>query len=298
MAHDTPNSPNATSVHPGPVALKEASTVAAALGERPPETAGPLITDAHVRLAEKSLENLARVRRLALRVTDENDWTDVGGRPYLNSSGAMKVAALFGLSLTDTRVAELHQEFQGNKVVRYVARTTARFLGRELEIEGVASSDEQFFSKRDGRRLPLSEVNLNAVRKKAVTNAQNRAVKGILGLGGLTWAEVRSAGVKTGGVSSVAYAGRKSPAQKPSGKAFLKKVRVDLAAADGVSVERALREYSEVVGKDGKPRWARSVDEMSEAWVRKALEKAERVWLVLPGNGPRGGERKVASRSA
>ena len=117
MAHDTPNSPNATSRRPGPVALKEASAITATLGERPPETSGPLITDAHVRLAEKSLENLARVRRLALRVTDENDWTDVGGRPYLNSSGAMKVAALFGLTPIPA-CSNFHRTVAGVSTVR------------------------------------------------------------------------------------------------------------------------------------------------------------------------------------
>ena len=55
-----------------------------------------------------------------------------------------------------------------------------------IEVEGAASSDESFFAKRDGRPIPLSEVNLNTVRKKSLTNAQRRAMKAILGLGELT----------------------------------------------------------------------------------------------------------------
>src|SRR3989442_9922312 len=97
------------------------------------EPALPLITEAHVAFAEKSVSNIQRIRSLALRVTSENDWTDVAGKPYLNHSGAMKVAALFGVSLTGMRVEESREKVGEKEVVRFVACTTAKFLGREVE---------------------------------------------------------------------------------------------------------------------------------------------------------------------
>jgi hypothetical protein len=253
----------------------------------------PLLTDERMAEAEKSVANVAKLRQLALSVTGPNDWVDVGGKPYLSNSGTMKVAALFGVSLTGMRVEAFRETIGEKEVVRYVARTTARFLGREVEVEGVGSSDESFFAKRDGAALPLSEVNLNAVRKKAVTNAQNRAVKAILGLGGLTWDAVRRAGVEKGRIPAVEYSQPKAgernerpaaraPAPRAPAKRRLKNMLVDVAAFESVPFERALRRYTEFRGEDGKPVYAESIDTMSEAWAAKALQRVEADWRAIP----------------
>ena len=149
---------------------------------------------------------LPQIRQVALRATDGADWIDVGGKPYLNATGALKVAAAFGVSLVGLQVTGQRDEHQGHAVVRFTAKVTARFLGREVEMEGAASSDDPFFGRRGGKLLPLSEVNLSSVRKKATTNAQARAVKAILGLVGITWAEVTAAGVRIKGVAAVTFA--------------------------------------------------------------------------------------------
>ncbi len=84
--------------------------------QRPPKkddgVSSPLITDEHFERAERSLENVLKIKRLAFRVTNKNDWNDVGGRPYLNESGCMKVGALFGVSLTGTEVKELRESYE------------------------------------------------------------------------------------------------------------------------------------------------------------------------------------------
>jgi hypothetical protein len=266
----------------------------------------PLLTDERMAEAEQTVANVAKLRRLALSVTNPNDWVDVGGKPYLSNSGTLKVAALFGVSLTGMRVEALRETIGEKEVVRYVARTTARFLGREVEVEGVASSDESFFAKRDGATLPLSEVNLNAVRKKAVTNAQNRAVKAILGLGGLTWEDVGEAGVAKEKVSSVEYAkSRAGQKRMASGggnaagagtpKTRLRNMLTDLTAFESVPLERVLRRYTEFRGQDGKAVFAESIDSMSDAWAARTLEKVEPDWrAVSMAFGP---ARQAAERS-
>jgi hypothetical protein len=257
------------------------------------------ITDTQVALAEKSVANIQRIRSLALRVTSENDWTDVSGKPYLNHSGAMKVAALFGVSLTGMRVEESREKIGDKQIIRYVARTTARFIGREVEVEGGASSDESFFAKKDGRTIPLSEVNLNTVRKKALTNAQSRAVKAILGLGGLTWKEVQGAGIGKHSLPSVDYSKKKvaensnQPTERDSRKIRLSNMLFDMASFEDVPFERVLRRYTEFRGDDGQARWAQSVDQMSDAWVARTLEQVERDWRSVPLNA--GSASKPAS---
>jgi hypothetical protein len=268
-----------------------------------PEPTLPFLTEREVALAEEAVPHFERIRRIALEVTRQDDWIDIGGRPHLNSSGAMKVAALFGVSLTGMRVDETHEKLDGKEVVRYAARLTARFLGREVETEGVASSDDAFFSRKNGKPVPLHEVNLNSVRKKAVTNAQVRAVKAILGLGGITWDEVRAAGVSRQKVAAVRHGvvrdsdrseaqprkqAPSAPAVAPpppssKAKARLKSMLHDIAAFEDVPFERVLRRYTEFVGSDGQSRSAESVEAMSESWAARSLEAAERDWRSVPG---------------
>ena len=265
----------------------------------------PFLTGREVALLEEAVPHFERIRQIALEVTRDDDWIDIGGRPHLNSSGAMKVAALFGVSLTDMRVDETREKLDGKEVVRYVARVTARFLGREVETEGVASSDDAFFARKNGKPVPLHEVNLNSVRKKAVTNAQVRAVKAILGLGGITWDEVRAVGVSRQKVAAVRHGaatqGTGTDAERkqapsativrssaPAGskaKSRLKGMLDDIAAFEDVPFERVLRRYTEFVGSDGQSRSAESVEAMSESWAARSLEAAERDWRSVPGEG-------------
>ncbi len=264
--------------------------------ERPPKkddgVSFPLITDEQFEQAERSLANVLKIKRLAFRVTNKNDWNDVGGRPYLNESGCMKVGALFGVSLTGTEVKELRESYEGQDVVRYVAKTTATFLGRQIELEGLSASSEPFFSRKNGQAIPLSEIDLNAVRKKAVTNAHNRAIKKILGLGGITWDEVRDAGVRKDDVSSVEY--KRPPARAEpqavqdsmtralAAKTRLQNMLTDLASFEKVPFGQVLRHYTTFQGKHGETRSAESVERMTEAWVSKTLERVEPDWRSIP----------------
>jgi len=140
------------------------------------------------------------------------------------------------------------------------------------------------------------------VRKKAVTNAQSRAVKAILGLGGLTWKEVRDAGVRKDGLASVNYTKPKSApngkqtTERDSQKIRLSNMIFDLASFEDVPFERVVRRYTEFRGDDGQVRWAQSVDQMSEAWVARTLERVERDWRSVPLNAG-SASKPVSARS-
>ena len=289
----TPSSPASSQEEPAPVPV-----VAETLNDPIPEVLC-MVTDAQVAQAERSLPNIIRIRQIALRVTNRDDWNDLAGRPYLNVSGCMKVAALFGVSLTGMRVRQLRETIDAEEVFRFVARATAEFAGRELEVEGVASSDERFFAQKNGQRLPLAEIDLNSVRKKAVTNAQCRAIKRILGLGTLTWEDVREAGVRKEDLVSVPY-GVASRGRKPSrtaphrpggarasvqAKTRLRNMLTEMAVFEDVPFERALRQHTSFEGRDGEKRSADSIEAMSDAWVERTLEKVEPLWRSLPTNG-------------
>ena len=48
--------------------------------------------------AEKRIDAINKIKQIALKVTNAKDWVDQGGRPYLQASGAEKIARLFGIS--------------------------------------------------------------------------------------------------------------------------------------------------------------------------------------------------------
>ncbi len=257
------------------------------------------VTDADLAAFEAALPNVVRLRRVALSATTRGDWTNVGGQPYLGTAGCMKIAAIFGVSLTGTRVKAVRDDAGGSDVIRYVARTTARFLGRRVEVEGVASSSESFFSRRRGKRLPLSEIDLSAVRKKAVTNAQIRAVKCILGLGGITWEEVRAAGVTKDGVAAVDFGRRgeqETPSARPPAGAVTKRqprrldparrrlynILLELGTHQQVRFDESLRHYSRRRGADGNSQYAERINDLDDAWLQETLERAEHDWREIP----------------
>ena len=273
------------------------------------------LTDAHLAVAEKAVANLSRLRTLALSVTGDLDWVDLSGHPYLTTSGSLKIAALFSVSFTDTRVEETREKLGEKEVVRFSVMLRARFMGRELDVVGGASSDESFFAKRDGKPVPLSEVNLNSVRKKAVTNAQSRAVKALLGLGGLTWEDLKAAGVQVKAMPKVDFGKtREARAAKPAtgaagatatapattppaptvqaaatppatskAKERLANMLLELATFEEEPFDSMLRRYTEFKGVDGQPHWAKSVEHMSDAWVSRIYERVEKDWASPKG---------------
>ena len=48
--------------------------------------------------AEKRIEAMNKIMNASLKMTTVNDWVLIGGIPYLQESGATKVARLFGIS--------------------------------------------------------------------------------------------------------------------------------------------------------------------------------------------------------
>ena len=59
-------------------------------------------TDNILYLAEQADKYIAAMNRImdaALKITCELDWVLIGGKPYLQESGATKVARLFGISI-------------------------------------------------------------------------------------------------------------------------------------------------------------------------------------------------------
>lgn len=132
--------------------------------------------------AEKIIAATNRIMEAALKITNEMDWVLIGGTPYLQESGASKVAQLFGISTQIIGNPTVEVDAEGYKTYTYKIRFMMK--DRFVECEGSRSMKEDFFAKQgkdaDGNQKPLKkpdEIDERDVKMAAYTNALNNGIK-------------------------------------------------------------------------------------------------------------------------
>lgn len=153
---------------------------------RPKETGVGILeanTDNILYLAEKAeryIEAMNRIMEAALKITNELDWILIGGKPYLQESGSMKVARLFGISIQLLGTPDVTCDDLGYKTFTY----TARFMlnNQYVECDGSRSMKDDFFAKQ-GKDKPLKkpdEIEERDVKRAAYTNCLNNGIKRLI----------------------------------------------------------------------------------------------------------------------
>lgn len=137
-------------------------------------------TDNILYLAEQAKKYIVAMNKImdaALKITNELDWCLIGGVPYLQESGATKVARLFGISiqLIGKPIAEVDP--QGYKTFTY----KARFMLKDqfIECEGSRSASEDFFAGKGKTKKP-DEIDERDVKMAAYTNCLNNGIKRLI----------------------------------------------------------------------------------------------------------------------
>lgn len=158
--------------------------------------------------AEKRLEALNKIKRVALKLTNRNDWVDESGRPYLQASGAEKVGRLFGVSW---QISEpIKEELEGGHF-SYTYKGKFYLGGASIEAIGTRSSKDGFFKKYkyagDERlELPASEIDRGDVKKSAYTNLLGNGITRLLGIRNLTYDDLKEyAGITQDQVTRVEF---------------------------------------------------------------------------------------------
>lgn len=139
--------------------------------------------------AEKFVVHQDKIRKLAIKVTNQGDWINQNGVPYLEWTGAAKIAGTFGVSYDQPMIAKDVLTDEDGDYTVFTVSGTVRCGARSMHEIGTSSSRDAFFAKSGGTRKPPKEIDLNNVKKKAMTNWLNRALKSLLGLS-YTWEEV------------------------------------------------------------------------------------------------------------
>jgi len=176
----------------------------------------PMIADetltAIAEQAEKRINAVIKIKQIVFKVTNSHDFVDQAGKPYLQGSGAEKVARLFGISW---RIDEpVFESLEGGHF-SYSYKGYFTLGGTTIEAIGARSSKDGFFKKygkeSNGERkeLPPSEIDKTDVKKAAYTNLIGNGITRLLGIRNLTWEELKEAGITKEKATTVDYGSSK-----------------------------------------------------------------------------------------
>lgn len=153
--------------------------------------------------ADKMITAMNKIMSAALKITSEHDWTLIGGKPYLQESGATKVARLFGISW-QIGEPKIECDADGYKTFTYKGRFEMR--GQFIECEGSRSMKDDFFGGKAGARKPIDEISERNVRQAAYTNCINNGIKRIIpGLRGIDAKTLEESGIDTGKIRGYTF---------------------------------------------------------------------------------------------
>lgn len=176
--------------------------------------------------AERRIDAVIKIKKVALKVTNARDWTSQNDNPYLQVSGSEKIANLFNISW---RIDEpLYEEEPGGHFT-WTYKGYFSLGGRTIEAVGTRSSKDAFFNKyeyvkvpgqKDERKLlPISAIDKGDVKKAAYTNLLGNGITRILGIRNLTWEDLKEfANITKEQVISIQYKKGGEPLREPQKK--------------------------------------------------------------------------------
>ena len=235
--------------------------------------------------AEKRIEAINKIKSIVFQVTNENDWVDQNGKPYLQASGCHKVANIFGISWRFIGEPKKVIEEDGN--YRYDIQLEVYTGTRSIEVVGTRSTKDSFFTTRykdkEKVTLPPSEVDAGDILKASITNTQANGISAILGIRNLTWDEIK--GIDKSKTGKVKYGKSEMSDEAKDLKAEIKKMLTEMAIASKTDFSKLLQLYTTFTGKDGKEVMGKSkLEDISEKAMPVTYGKVKTVYEEFKGN--------------
>jgi len=161
-----------------------------------------------IRAEERAVEFFRELPSILFKLTVEGDWSNQGGKPYLEGHAAVRLARRFQASM---KIMDQEQELLPEGYVRYGFLARVEGPGGDfVEAWGYRDSNDTFFSLRhetdssgrwikgsDGRwkmkKLDPDKVDTRNVKASAQTHAYHNAVTAWLGIGNPRWEDIATA---------------------------------------------------------------------------------------------------------
>jgi len=231
---------------------------------------------------EQNIEFFKKVRTLSLSLTNYKDWLFQEDSLYLMDSGAEKIAIAWGIHIkSETPKLEWHEDKKG-RYFQFVAhgQAVSKKLNRYVEDIGTCSQRDKFFGTVNGKLLPIEDVDMNMIRKKAVTNLYNRLIKRLAGLVNIETDELKAAGIDIGKITKVKFKSGKKKEERKLSKEALKKreklwnICLELVAGNEAEAFAKLTKFSSfTVGK--KTFKAEKLEDLkSDKWIDATYGRA------------------------
>jgi hypothetical protein len=254
-----------------------------------------------IKRAEKYLELMKRIRLNAIKLTSTMDWSNQGGKPYLEKSGCDKIASAFGMRISETTFEKEQITDDAGEYVLYTCSAHGAWNNVEASEVGTCSTRDDFFGKSGGKYKPLSEVDITDIKKKAFTNCMNRLVKRLLGLS-FSWEELKELSenaISQETVQKVEFnSGKKGGnTDAPETKKLREEIRkmvLEMCDGEDSAAKKYLVDHTTFKGRDGntvagKP----AVDALSEkqvTYLHKDVKREYDTWLktTYPDGQPGG----------
>jgi len=236
-----------------------------------------------VQRAENYIKFLDRIRKYSISMTNIYDWVDQQGVPYLTIFGCQKLAIGFGITIEDVQGRQETMSDSIGDIIEYVYEGFGSWNNKTLHAIGSCNSRDKFFARRKNQEngqeyfLPLSEISIPNLRKKAHTNFLNRLIKGLLGLN-FTWEEIEkysNGRITQKNVRQITYDKGKHGGKPVTDKPAIVKLRSQLRSMilelhnnNKTNARKYLQKMTTFTTNDGKEIMGKeTVDELSEQQI-------------------------------
>jgi len=260
---------------------------------------------------EKYMEAQGRIRRATVKMTNIHDWIDQDGKPYLQWQGASKIAGAFGVSYDSPKFTQSAMADEKGEYINITCETLIRYGGRSVPEIGSCSTRDQFFAQRSKYNeetrqkekvfLPISEIDINDIRKKALTNMLNRGLKSLLGLS-FSWDEIAAA--TEGAITkekcvSVKHdkggqGGNTDAPETATLRSTVRKQLMEICGGDEAAAKERLKKMTTFTTKDNPPKTVAgktSLEAVSEKQLTYlARDVAAEHAKLFPAEAPAGGK--------
>lgn len=207
--------------------------------------------------AEARIDAVKKIMQLAIKITNEQDWTLISGKYYMEASGGEKIAALFSLSWT---IGDAEYEGYPDGHFMYSYKGTFVVAGKSIEAVGSRSSRDGFFKafeyipipnsdKKEKKLVPPDRIDKGNVKKSAFTNLINNGIKRSLGLRNVTKEDLIAAGLDVDKIKGYSH---KQDEMSEDGKSLIEKTEAMLIEMYGKDYGQQLVNLTENRDRKGK----------------------------------------------